>query len=86
MSDSEETIEAKQKRLESGRCCWHCRHYIRPEELPMLDGPVTQVCTVERKAVLYDPDGFHPGDKITQPDYYCDRFEFDIPPENHKFF
>ena len=65
------------------RCCWHCRYFIRPLPIAgMLDGPVTDVCTVDRYPNQYlQPDQWHQGDKDVLPDDYCERFEIDPPPK-----
>lgn len=75
-----DTTAAQGKDLESGRCCWHCRHYIRPVETFRIDGAADTICTVNRKADTYPrTDVINPGDKLTPPNDYCDRFVFDIP-------
>ena len=63
------------------RCCWHCRFFIRPLTITMLDGPVTDVCTVDRCPDQYQLDQRHQGDKDVLPDDYCERFEIDPPPK-----
>jgi len=71
-----------QVRLAAGRCCWHCRYYIRPVEAFQLDGPTGNVCTVDRDAGSYaTPVSLYAGDTVTEPAFYCDRFEMDLPPE-----
>lgn len=69
------------KSIDSCRCCWHCRHYIRPVA-DMLDGPATEICTVDRHGPSYRPlDQWQDGDKPVLPDDVCDRFEIDPPPK-----
>ena len=72
--------EDKESRLKSGRCCWHCRYYIRPATELMIDGPVGSICTIDRKKNSY-PSTRHPttGDMERDPDEFCDRFEIDRP-------
>lgn len=64
------------------RCCWHCRFFIRPIPIQLLlDGPVTEVCTVDRYPGQYlQSDQWHQGDKDVLPDDVCDKFEIDPPP------
>ena len=74
--------EKKRKRLELGRCCWHCRHYLRAPERLMLDGPLGNVCIVDRPKEIYPLQGeLNPGEKMMKPDGYCGRFEMEPPPK-----
>ena len=78
-SREEENLD-RQKRLQLGHCCWHCRYYIRPIEELRLDGPVSSICVVDRAQNVYVvPGEMMPGDKERKPDEYCERFEMDIP-------
>ena len=72
----EESDTERQERYESGRCCWHCRYYIRPVEGFVIDGPVTTICTIDRQKGIYpNPMYLSPGDRPREPEEYCDRFE-----------
>ena len=72
--------EDKEARLESGRCCWHCRYYIRPKTELMIDGPIDSICTIDREKNIYPRLSFpSPGDVERNPDEFCDRFEMDRP-------
>ena len=65
----------------AGRCCWHCRHYIRPAVSILVDGPAGYVCTIDRDPMDYGPDtGLRAGERYMPPSGYCDRFEMDPPP------
>ena len=69
------------KSTEPCRCCWHCRYYIRPSMTLTIDGPVSRVCTIDRKQNHYlNPDQKSPCDKTVLPDDYCGLFEIDPPP------
>ncbi len=60
----------------------HCRYYIRPATMLMIDGPVSQICTIDRQKNIYPiSDQESPGDRRVQPDDYCGRFEIDPPPK-----
>jgi hypothetical protein len=73
--------EDKEARLKSGRCCWHCRYYIRPITEMMIDGPVSSICTIDREKNIYPLFSFPtPDDTERDPDETCDRFEMDRPP------
>ena len=65
------------KDIAKGRCCWHCKHYIRPQELHILDGPIGEMCILDRRKDVYVFGGHrsYPGDKHTGPNDFCDRFE-----------
>lgn len=64
------------KDIGKGRCCWHCKHYVRPLELFILDGPIGEVCILDRKKNVYvHGRQSYPGDKHTGPNDFCDRFE-----------
>lgn len=65
------------KDVAKGRCCWQCKHYIRPQGLHILDRPIGEVCTRERRKDVYYFGGYrsYPGDKHTGPNDFCDRFE-----------
>ena len=77
--NDESNIE-RRARYESGRCCWHCRYYIRPAGEFVIDGPVTSVCMVDREKGIYGNEMYlSPGDCTRQPTEYCDRFEMDKP-------
>ena len=79
--NAEVEVTQVRKSTDPCRCCWHCRHYIRPLTIDLLDGPVTDVCTVDRFPAQYlQPDQWHQGDKDVLPDDYCERFEIDPPP------
>jgi hypothetical protein len=81
MADSIEIAEAKHERLAAGRCCWHCRYYIRPVDSLMVDGPIGNVCTIDRQTGVYPrSDELNPGDKFMAPDDVCQRFEMSLPP------
>ena len=72
--------EDKEARLKSGRCCWHCRYYIRPKTELMIDGPISSICTIDREKNIYPLfDLPSPGDTERNPDEFCDRFEMDRP-------
>lgn len=74
--------QQKKKRLQLGRCCWHCRYYLRPPERLMLDGPIGNVCIIDRQKDIYPiQEELNPGDKRMKPDCICDRFEMEFPPE-----
>lgn len=64
------------KDVAKGRCCWHCKYYIRPKELFILDGPIGETCLIDRRRDVYifghQP---YPGDKHTGPNDFCNRFE-----------
>ena len=80
-SDNDRTEPTRGERVESGRCCWHCRYYIRPTDELMLDGPVNSICTIDRQKDIYpNPMYLSPGDRPREPAEYCDRFEMDMPP------
>jgi hypothetical protein len=80
MTNAMETAEAIEKRLAAGWCCWHCRYYIRPEKLLMVNGPIGHVCTIDRQTGLYPRvDELNPGDKFMEPDEVCGRFEMSPP-------
>jgi hypothetical protein len=77
-------VESEQERLcrlEAGLCCWHCAHYIRPDEIKLIDGPAHCLCTIDRDLSFY-PNIAQPsaGDKETEPDYYCNGFKMEKPP------
>ena len=73
--------EDKEARGKSGRCCWHCRYYIRPITELMIDGPVGSICTIDRVKNVYPiATELTPGDSVRDPDEFCDRFEMDRPP------
>ncbi len=73
--------KSKQERLASGRCCWHCRYFIRQPTDFMLDGPLGNICTIDHQGEIYpDLDLYTPGVKPANPDDVCDRFKFDQPP------
>jgi hypothetical protein len=77
--NDESNIE-RRERYESGRCCWHCRYYIRPTDELMLDGPVTKTCTIDRQKGIYpNPMYLSPGDRPREPEEHCDRFEMALP-------
>jgi len=77
----------KIKRLELGRCCWHCQHYLRPVGKYLLDGPIGNVCIVDRQKDIYPLQGeLNPGDKIMKPDNVCDRFQMELPPKTDQDF
>ena len=64
------------KDIGKGRCCWYCKHYVRPLELFILDGPIGEVCIIDRKRNEYAHGRqSYPGDKHTGPSDFCDRFE-----------
>ncbi len=61
-------------------CCWHCRYYVRPVERFQIDGPLGNVCTVEQAGGGDTvPESLYKDGKLTDPDFYCDQFEMDIP-------
>ena len=69
------------KSINPYRCCWHCRYYVRPINLPgLIDGPVTEICTVDEPSDPYPDDQWRLGGKEVSPDDVCDRFEIDPPP------
>jgi hypothetical protein len=62
------------------RCCWH---YIRPSTAHeyTLDGPIGNVCTIDRKPGVYHlSDELNLGDKYTAPEDSCEQFEVNLPP------
>jgi hypothetical protein len=65
----DETEQERRERLQSGRCCWHCRYYIRPIEVSTLDGPLHSICTIDR---VHNMDNVYgelaPGEKYSEPD------------------
>jgi hypothetical protein len=64
------------KDVAKGRCCWHCKYYIRSKELFILDGPIEEVCIIDRKKNVYIfGHRSYPGDKHTGTNDFCDRFE-----------
>lgn len=78
--DNDRTDPARGERIESGRCCWHCRYYIRPSVELVIDGAVTAICTIDRQEGIY-PNSMYlsPGDRPREPSEHCDRFEVDYP-------
>ena len=59
-----------------GKCCWHCRFYSRPSGLIGVDVPLGSICAVDWDRRTYRPhDGLAPGEKYTNPDNSCDKFE-----------
>lgn len=76
---TENAMTEVRKGSDPWHCCWHCRHYVRPiPVVGMLDGPATEICTVDRHGPSYRPsDQWQDGDKPVLPDDYCDRFEID---------
>jgi hypothetical protein len=79
---AEVEVTEVRKSTDPCRCCWHCRFFIRPIPIEfLLDGPVTDVCTVDRIDHYAQPDQWHHGDKDVLPDDVCDRFEIDPPPK-----
>lgn len=76
----DETDLARENRIHSGYCCWHCRYYIRPAE-GMIDGPAHSVCTLDRARDAYWVHGeMAHGDKGRNPEDCCGQFEADRPP------
>lgn len=64
------------KDIDKGHCCLHCKHYVRSKGLFILDGPIEEVCTIDRKrdVCAYGQQSYS-GDKHTGPNDFCDRFE-----------
>ena len=78
---TKQTPDERLARLRTGHCCWHCRHYIRPLSLPILDGPATELCTVDRLPGVYPLDTTPTyGDVHRNPDESCIKFEMELPP------
>ena len=76
----DESEQERRERLQSGRCCWHCRYYIRQTEGITLDGPQGSICTIDHVQSEYKVSGeMALGETIRNPDYYCARFEMDEP-------
>ena len=63
------------------KCCWNCKYYILPKQHLELDGPISSICTIDRKKDVYaDPVYMQEGDKERSPGEVCDRWkerEFD---------
>ena len=48
----------------------------------MLDGPIDYVCSVDRDSSFYPiPHELAPGEKLTHPDYFGEKFNMDPPPK-----
>ena len=80
VAENEEEMMEIVKSTDPYRCCWHCRYYIRPKKEWMIDGPVSSICTIDRKKIIYPLVYFpSPGDVERDPDEFCNRFEMDQP-------
>jgi len=66
----------KMKEKYPKKCCWNCKYYIPPKQHLELDGPISSICTIDRRKDVYSvPENSIEGDKKRKPDEVCDRWE-----------
>ena len=72
---------SNEESLQQGKCCWHCKYYIRQSNNKNVDGELGSICIVDRHRNIYAINNqMNEGDKVQPADYLCNKFKFSLPP------